>query len=73
MSTESTGRPDAAEPFDPTNGVAGDTMGESDGTAEGELKSAADRGDEAEDDDEPGRPIGDGNRPAILNRVLDDD
>jgi hypothetical protein len=74
MSTDSTGPPDKVEPFDPTNGAAGDLLGESDGTAEGELRSAADRGDDdLGDDDEPERPIGDGNRPAILNRVLHDD
>lgn len=73
MTTESTGRPDGSEPLDQTDSRAGDTLGESDGTADGELRSAADRGDTDVVDDEPKRPIGDGNQPAILNRILHDD
>ncbi|WP_210508136.1 hypothetical protein [Naasia sp. SYSU D00057] len=51
MSTSGTGRDDAVgEPFDQTNGLAGDQLGESDGTAEGELSNAAER--DAGDDDQ---------------------
>ncbi len=42
MSTSSTG--DSGEGFDQTNALAGDTTGESDGTAESELRSAGERG-----------------------------
>jgi hypothetical protein len=83
MSTQSSGQPETGEAFDPTNGRAGDQMGESDGTADGELRSAGERGEntDAGDGDEgdpslvddPKRPIGDGNEPAILGRLLDDD
>jgi hypothetical protein len=52
MSTTGAGRDDTVgEPFDQTNGLAGDQLGESDGTAEGEMANAADRG--ADDDDMP--------------------
>jgi hypothetical protein len=51
MSTSGTGRDDAVgEPFDQTNGLAGDQLGESDGTVEGETANAAER--EAGDDDD---------------------
>ncbi|BDZ47256.1 hypothetical protein [Naasia aerilata] len=82
MNTQDTGRPDAGEPFDQTNALAGDQLGESDGTAEGERSSAADRsdaeysfGDDGDPSlvDDPKRPIGDDNEPAILGRLLDDD
>jgi hypothetical protein len=87
MSTQSSGQPSTGEAFDPTNGWAGNQMGESDGTADGELISATERGEggagnaDAGDGDEgdpslvddPKRPIGDGNEPAILGRLLDDD
>jgi hypothetical protein len=87
MNTQSSGQSDPGEAFDPTNGMAGNQMGESDGTAEGELRSAAERddggdgntdaGDRDEGDpslvDDPKRPIGNGNEPAILGRLLDDD
>lgn len=43
--TDSTGRGGDAAGFDQTNDLAGDQLGESDGTAEGELLSAAERGD----------------------------
>lgn len=62
MSTDSADRPDPAEPFDQTNRLADGLDGESDGTQEGDTRSAADRDDESE-----------GPEPAILGRLLDDD
>ncbi len=45
---DSTGRGDDAvgDGFDQTNALAGDQLGESDGTADGELLSAAERSDD---------------------------
>ena len=82
MDTQSSGRPEDGEPFDQTNAMAGDQLGDSEGTADGELRSTAERSDGdvggADDGDpslvdDPKRPIGDGNEPAILGRLLHDD
>jgi hypothetical protein len=59
MSENSTGRP-AEQPddgggFDQTNSLAGDQLGESDGTAAGETRNAADRAADGDPDDDADR------------------
>ncbi|WP_210481577.1 hypothetical protein [Naasia sp. SYSU D00948] len=54
MSTSSTGSGLSEEGFDQTNAMAGDTTGESDGTAESELRSGGERSGGADATSAPG-------------------
>ena len=61
-----TGADAIGEPFDQSNDQAQSLAGDSDGTAESDTGSAADR-------DGDDRPVGDGNSPEILGRLKGDD
>ncbi len=83
--SSSTGAGGAGDGFDQTNALAGDTTGESGGTAEGELRSAGERDDTDIDSRRPGDDddleLDDRDRlggsdpegPAILPRILGKD
>ena len=71
MSTNSSGGASdqgVGDGFDQTNDLAGDQLGESDGTVDGETSNASERGD---DDEQGGHTDPEG--PGILPRLLGSD